>query len=61
MHFYTKTSIDTLDYSGEGLNTGSKLVIAAAGESIRTLIQDFEPEILCLMELPMLNSLLLEF
>ena len=21
LHFYTKTSIDTLDYSGEGLNT----------------------------------------
>ena len=44
LHFYTKTSIDTLDYSGEGLNTGSKVVIAAAGESIRTLVQDFDPE-----------------
>ena len=44
LHFYTKTSIDTLDYSGEGLNTGSKVVIAAAGESIRTLAQDFDAE-----------------
>jgi 4-hydroxy-3-polyprenylbenzoate decarboxylase len=37
IHFYTKTSIDTLDYSGEGLNEGSKVVIAAAGEIKRTL------------------------
>ncbi len=37
IHFYTNTSIDTLDYSGEGLNTGSKVVIAAHGEAIRTL------------------------
>ena len=32
LHFQTKTTIDTLDYSGEGLNEGSKLVLAAAGE-----------------------------
>ena len=37
IHFYTKTSIDTLDYSGDGLNTGSKVVIAAVGEKIREL------------------------
>ena len=37
IHFYTKTSIDTLDYSGTGLNTGSKVVIAAAGDPIRVL------------------------
>ncbi len=37
LHFYTQTTIDTLDYSGEGLNTGSKLVVAAAGVPIRTL------------------------
>ena len=37
LHFYTQTTIDTLDYSGEGLNTGSKLVVAAAGAPIRTL------------------------
>jgi 4-hydroxy-3-polyprenylbenzoate decarboxylase len=41
LHFYTKTSIDTLDYSGEGLNTGSKVVIAAAGEQCRTLAHTF--------------------
>jgi 4-hydroxy-3-polyprenylbenzoate decarboxylase len=37
LHFYTKTSIDTLDYSGEGLNEGSKLVVAAGTEKIREL------------------------
>jgi 4-hydroxy-3-polyprenylbenzoate decarboxylase len=37
LHFYTNTTIDTLDYSGDGLNSGSKVVIAAAGEKKRTL------------------------
>ncbi|MFN0202453.1 MAG: UbiD family decarboxylase, partial [Bacteroidia bacterium] len=37
LHFQTKTTMDTLDYSGTGLNSGSKLVLAAAGEKIRTL------------------------
>jgi len=32
LHFQTSTTIDTLDYSGNGLNQGSKLVVAAAGE-----------------------------
>ncbi len=38
LHFHTNTTIDTLDYSGEGLNSGSKLVIAAAGEKKRELV-----------------------
>nr|WP_199080462.1 UbiD family decarboxylase [Pedobacter sp. ASV19] len=37
LHFYTQTTIDTLDYSGEGLNSGSKVVFAAAGEVKRQL------------------------
>jgi 4-hydroxy-3-polyprenylbenzoate decarboxylase len=37
LHFQTRTTIDTLDYSGSGLNEGSKLVIAAAGPPIREL------------------------
>jgi 4-hydroxy-3-polyprenylbenzoate decarboxylase len=37
LHFYTKTTIDTLDYSGSGLNSGSKLVVAAAGDIKREL------------------------
>ncbi|TFG89247.1 MAG: UbiD family decarboxylase, partial [Gemmatimonadales bacterium] len=31
LHFQTRTTIDTLDYSGSGLNQGAKVVIAAAG------------------------------
>ncbi|MBC6110832.1 UbiD family decarboxylase [Pedobacter fastidiosus] len=37
LHFYTNTTIDTLDYSGDGLNSGSKVVIAAAGNKKREL------------------------
>jgi 4-hydroxy-3-polyprenylbenzoate decarboxylase len=37
LHFQTRTTIDTLDYSGEGLNAGSKVVIAAVGPRRRTL------------------------
>ncbi len=37
LHFHTRTTIDTLDYSGTDLNSGSKLVIAAAGNKIREL------------------------
>jgi 4-hydroxy-3-polyprenylbenzoate decarboxylase len=37
IHFYTNTTIDTLDYSGTGLNTGSKVVFAAYGAQLRNL------------------------
>jgi 4-hydroxy-3-polyprenylbenzoate decarboxylase len=37
LHFQTRTTIDTLDYSGTGWNEGSKVVIAACGEPLRTL------------------------
>jgi len=37
LHFQTRTTIDTLDYSGTGLNEGSKLVISAAGPKRREL------------------------
>lgn len=37
LHFQTSTTIDTLDYSGSGLNAGSKVVIAAAGDKKREL------------------------
>jgi len=37
VHFQTHTTIDTLDYSGTGLNTGSKVIFAAYGDPIREL------------------------
>ena len=37
LHFQTQTTIDTLDYSGSGLNMGSKVVIAAVGDEVRKL------------------------
>lgn len=36
-HFITRTTMDTLDYSGISLNQGSKAVLAAAGRPKRTL------------------------
>jgi 4-hydroxy-3-polyprenylbenzoate decarboxylase len=40
IHFYTNTTIDTLDYSGTGLNKGSKVVFAAYGDKIRELCKE---------------------
>lgn len=37
LHFHTQTTIDTLDYTGTGLNSGSKVVFAAAGPVKRQL------------------------
>jgi 4-hydroxy-3-polyprenylbenzoate decarboxylase len=47
LHFQTSTTIDTLDYSGHGLNQGSKVVMAAVGEKKRDLT-DHIPENLTL-------------
>jgi 4-hydroxy-3-polyprenylbenzoate decarboxylase len=45
IHFYTKTTMDTLDYSGENLNAGSKVVIAAYGDVKRSLASSVPEEI----------------
>ncbi len=37
LHFQTKTTIDTLDYSGTGWNEGSKVVVACCGDKKREL------------------------
>jgi 4-hydroxy-3-polyprenylbenzoate decarboxylase len=37
LHFHTRTTIDTLDYSGSGLNSGSKVAITVAGDVKREL------------------------
>ncbi len=40
LHFQTCTTLDTLDYSGDAMNEGSKLVIAAVGRSVRPLFTE---------------------
>jgi 4-hydroxy-3-polyprenylbenzoate decarboxylase len=40
LHFQTRTTIDTLDYSGSGFNEGSKVVMAAVGEKRRELAME---------------------
>lgn len=48
LHFQTQTTIDTLDYSGTGLNKGSKLTVAVCGDVKRTLAHEVPN---CLKEL----------
>jgi len=43
LHFYTKTTIDTLDYSGNNINEGSKLVLALASPSPPSESRDTRP------------------
>ncbi|ULL14514.1 UbiD family decarboxylase [Paenibacillus sp. H1-7] len=45
IHFYTNTTIDTLDYSGTGLNSGSKVVFAAYGDKKRELCKQVPDEL----------------
>jgi 4-hydroxy-3-polyprenylbenzoate decarboxylase len=45
LHFQTRTTIDTLDYSGHGLNEGSKVVMAAAGPKRRELPVEIHPDL----------------
>lgn len=40
LHFQTNTTIDTLDYSGTGLNAGSKVILAAYGDKKRALCRE---------------------
>ena len=44
LHFQTRTTIDTLDYSGSGWNEGSKLVMAACGPKLRALGESLTKE-----------------
>ncbi len=45
VHFQTNTTIDTLDYSGTGLNEGSKVVFAAAGKKRRELATELPSDL----------------
>lgn len=45
LHFQTRTTIDTLDYAGHGLNQGSKVVMAVAGTKRRELPAELVPDL----------------
>ena len=45
LHFQTKTTIDTLDYSGNGWNAGSKVLIACRGEVKRELAKEISSDL----------------
>ncbi|MUM76847.1 UbiD family decarboxylase [Pseudodesulfovibrio sp. F-1] len=45
LHFITRTTMDTLDYSGISLNQGSKLVLAAAGKVKRSLAAELPADL----------------
>ncbi len=45
LHFQTCTTMDTLDYSGSSINCGSKVVLAAVGKSIRSLLTEIEGDL----------------
>ena len=45
LHFQTRTTIDTLDYSGTGLNEGSKVVMAAVGAKQRDLLRELPADL----------------
>jgi 4-hydroxy-3-polyprenylbenzoate decarboxylase len=44
LHFITRTTMDTLDYSGQQINQGSKVVMAAAGPPRRRLVTALPPD-----------------
>lgn len=46
LHFQTRTTIDTLDYSGDALNLGSKVVIAAVGPKKRDLATEIPADLI---------------
>ncbi len=45
LHFQTRTTIDTLDYTGTALHQGSKLVVAAVGRPRRALPKRPPPDL----------------
>jgi 4-hydroxy-3-polyprenylbenzoate decarboxylase len=53
IHFYTNTTIDTLDYSGTSINSGSKVMFAAYGQEIRGLATEIPG---CLKDLQLFEN-----
>lgn len=45
LHFQTRTTIDTLDYTGDAVNEGSKLIVAARGPARRELATQVSAEL----------------
>ncbi len=46
LHFITRTTMDTLDYSGSGFNEGSKLLLTVSGTVRRELAENIPAELL---------------
>ena len=46
LHFLTNTTMDTLDYSGQTLNSGSKVIMAAYGEPRRELLSTLPKDLI---------------
>jgi 4-hydroxy-3-polyprenylbenzoate decarboxylase len=44
LHFITQTNMDTLDYSGSGLNQGSKLIVACSRQVLRQPARSLAPD-----------------
>jgi 4-hydroxy-3-polyprenylbenzoate decarboxylase len=45
LHFMTQTNMDTLDYSGSGLNQGSKLIVACSQRILRQLAPSYHSDL----------------
>ncbi len=52
LHFQTKTTMDTLDYTAAGINQGSKLIVAASGPACRELPRELTSELTSELALP---------
>ncbi len=46
LHFITRTTMDTLDYSGSALNEGSKVLLTASGAPRRELLENIPRKLL---------------
>lgn len=45
LHFHTRTTMDTLDYTGDGFNQGSKVVIAVGSKPLRKLATELPSDL----------------
>ncbi|MBF0201068.1 MAG: UbiD family decarboxylase [Desulfamplus sp.] len=52
LHFHTCTTMDTLDYSSQGLNQGSKVVFVCAGDKRRELLRYIPSQVAMAVKAP---------